>query len=167
MVGWVTPPLGSLLICTISKYIGNTHGCVCILVYLLVLVSYWCVLSFLISVKFKIEIMCFLSSWLHLFFLLPYSIVHQRRLRLTRETTLSALPSWVTQCGRGEVWRWLFFGCPEDSNQNFKRCFQIAQYSKRRGTNTLNEDCSATSTHIQISIPFLFINSFPFDYLLQ
>jgi len=62
---------------------------------------------------------------------------------------------------REEAWRWLFLGCPNDSDQNLKGCFQIPQYNERKGTNSLNEELAVTLIQVHVSVSFLFINSFP------
>ena len=62
---------------------------------------------------------------------------------------------------REEAWRRLFLGCPNDSDQNLKGCFQIPQYNERKGTNSLNEELSVTLIQVHVSVSFLFINSSP------
>lgn len=71
------------------------------------------------------------------------------------------LPNGMGDSRREEVWRWLLLGCPKDSDQNLKGCFQIPQHNERKGTNPLNEELSVISTQVHVSVSFLFINSSP------
>lgn len=68
---------------------------------------------------------------------------------------------------REEAWRWLFLGCPNDSDQNLKGCFQIPQYNERKGTNSLNEELSVTLIQVHVSGFISFHQLLPFDGVLK